>query len=106
MTVTNEERQMSKGYWVTTYRKINDPSKLAAYGQLAGPAVAAAGGKFLVRGVADEVHEQGLKERTVVIEFPSYEDAVAAYSRDDYKKALDALGDAVERDLRIVRGAE
>ncbi|MGY6159305.1 DUF1330 domain-containing protein [Paraburkholderia strydomiana] len=97
---------MSKGYWVTTYRKIKDPSKLAAYGQLAGPAVAAAGGKFLVRGVADEVREQGLKERTVVIEFPSYEDAVAAYDRDDYKKALAALGDAVERDLRIVRGAE
>lgn len=42
----------------------------------------------------------------MVIEFPSYEDAVAAYAHDDYKKALDALGDAVERDLRIVRGAE
>ncbi|MEC5404147.1 DUF1330 domain-containing protein [Paraburkholderia sp. MPAMCS5] len=97
---------MSKGYWVTTYRKINDPAKLAAYGQLAAPAVTAAGGKFLVRGVADEVHEQGLKERTVVIEFPSYEDALAAYRRDDYQNALEALGDAAERDLRIVRGTE
>ncbi|HEX7933555.1 MAG TPA: DUF1330 domain-containing protein [Paraburkholderia sp.] len=97
---------MSKGYWVTTYRKIKDPTKLAAYGQLAAPAVTAAGGKFLVRGVADEVHEQGLKERTVVIEFPSYEDALAAYRRDDYQKALEALGDAAERDLRIVRGTE
>ena len=97
---------MSKGYWVTTYRKIKDPSKVAAYGQLAGPAVAAAGGKFLVRGVADEVHEQGLKERTVVIEFASYEEALAAYDHADYKKALEALGDAAERDLRIVRGFE
>ncbi|WP_025599362.1 DUF1330 domain-containing protein [Burkholderia sp. WSM2230] len=97
---------MSKGYWVTTYRKINDPSKLAAYGQLAMPAVTAAGGRFLVRGVADEIREQGMKERTVVIEFPSYEEAVAAYDSDAYKKALEALGDAVERDLRIVRGTE
>jgi uncharacterized protein (DUF1330 family) len=97
---------MSKGYWVSVYRKTNDASKLAAYAQLAAPAVAAAGGKFVVRGVADEVREQGLKERTVVIEYPTYEQAVAAYESDAYKKALEALGDGVERDLRIVRGAE
>jgi len=97
---------MSKGYWVTSYRKTNDPQKLAAYAQLAAPAVAAAGGKFIVRGVAEEAHEQGLKERTVVIEFASYEEAVAAYESEAYKKALAALGDGVERDLRIVRGVE
>ncbi len=97
---------MSKGYWVTTYRTTKDPAKLAAYAQLAAPAVAAAGGKFLVRGVADEVREQGLKERTVLIEFPTYEEAVAAYDSDEYKKALEALGDGAERDLRIVRGVE
>jgi uncharacterized protein (DUF1330 family) len=97
---------MCKGYWVSTYRETKDPSGLAAYAQLAVPAVAAAGGKFIVRGVADEVREQGLKERTVVIEFPTYEQAVAAYESDAYKKALEALGDAVERDLRIVRGVE
>jgi len=102
----NKEIQMSKGYWVTSYRKTNDAAKLAAYAQLAAPAVAAAGGKFIVRGVADEVHEQGLKERTVVIEYPTYEQAVAAYESDAYKKALEALGDGVERDLRIVRGTE
>jgi uncharacterized protein (DUF1330 family) len=59
-----------------------------------------------VRGVADEVREQGLKERTVVIEYPTYEQAVAAYESEAYKKALEALGDGVERDLRIVRGTE
>jgi uncharacterized protein (DUF1330 family) len=97
---------MSKGYWVTAYRATKDPAKLAAYAQLAGPAVAAAGGKFVVRGLADEVREQGVKDRTVVIEFPSFEQAVAAYESEAYKKALEALGDGVERDLRIVRGAE
>jgi uncharacterized protein (DUF1330 family) len=102
----NKEIQMSKGYWVTAYRKTNDPSKLAAYAQLAAPALAAAGGKFIVRGVAAEAREQGLQERTVVIEFPTYEQAVAAYESDAYKKALEALGDGVERDLRIIRGAE
>ena len=97
---------MSKGYWVSAYRKTNDPAKLAAYAQLAAPAVAAAGGKFIVRGVAEEAREQGLKERTVVIEFATYEQAVAAYESEPYKKALEALGDGVERDLRIVRGTD
>jgi uncharacterized protein (DUF1330 family) len=105
-TPQNQEIQMSKGYWVTAYRAIKDPSKLAAYAQLAAPAVAAANGKFIVRSAADEVREQGLKERTVVIEFPTYEQAVAAYESDAYKKALEALADGAERDLRIVRGAE
>jgi uncharacterized protein (DUF1330 family) len=73
---------------------------------LAPGAVAAAGGKFLVRGVADAAREQGLIERTVVIEFPTYEQALAAYDSDAYKTALEALGDGVERDLRIVRGLE
>jgi uncharacterized protein (DUF1330 family) len=47
-----------------------------------------------------------LKERTVVVEFPTFEQAVAAYESDAYKKALEALGDAAERDFRFVRGAE
>ncbi|ACD21490.1 MULTISPECIES: DUF1330 domain-containing protein [Paraburkholderia] len=97
---------MSKGYWVTSYRATKDATKLAAYAQLAVPAVTAAGGKFIVRGAAEEAREQGLKERTVVIEFPTYEAAIAAYDSELYKKALAALGDGVERDLRIVRGTE
>jgi Domain of unknown function (DUF1330) len=36
-----------KGYWMGAYRETKDPSRLAAYAQLAAPAVAAAGGKFL-----------------------------------------------------------
>ncbi|CAN7671963.1 DUF1330 domain-containing protein [Caballeronia sp. LjRoot34] len=97
---------MRKGYWVTVYRATKNTSALAAYAELAGPAIAAAGGRFIVRGMPHEVREQGLNERTVVIEFPSVEQAVAAYESDAYKKARAALGDAVERDLRIVQGAE
>jgi uncharacterized protein (DUF1330 family) len=97
---------LSKGYWVSTYRETKDEAKLAAYSKLAVPALETAGGKIIVRGVPDEVREHGLKERTVVIEFPSYEQAVAAYESETYRKALEALGDAAMRDFRIVRGAE
>ena len=48
--------------------------------------------------------EAGLQKMTVVVEFDSYEIALAAYESADYKKALAALGSSVERDLRIVEG--
>jgi uncharacterized protein (DUF1330 family) len=95
---------MAKGYWITAYRKVSDPEKLAAYAKLAGPAILAAGGRFLARGTASEVHEAGLLERTVLIEFDSVEKAVAAYETPAYQAAKAALGNGAERDIRIVEG--
>jgi uncharacterized protein (DUF1330 family) len=95
---------MAKGYWITAYRKVSDPEKLAAYAKLAGPAILAAGGRFLARGTAAEIHEAGLLERTVLIEFDSVEKAVAAYETPAYQAAKTALGNGAERDIRIVEG--
>jgi uncharacterized protein (DUF1330 family) len=95
---------MAKGYWITAYRKISDPDKLTAYAKLAGPAISAAGGRFLARGTASKVHEAGLLERTVLIEFDSVEKALAAYETPAYRAALTALGNGAERDIRIVEG--
>ena len=95
---------MAKAYWVVQYRKIKNPDKLAAYAKLAGPAIQAAGGKFLVRGTPAKVYEGGLKERTVVSEWESLEKALAGHDSPGYQEALRALGDGAERDLRIVEG--
>jgi uncharacterized protein (DUF1330 family) len=95
---------MSKAYWITCYHQIADPAKLAAYAKLAGPALEAAGGRFLARATAVEAFELGRKERTVLIEFPSVEHAVAAHDSPGYRAALEALGDGAVRDLRIVGG--
>jgi uncharacterized protein (DUF1330 family) len=95
---------MAKGYWITAYRKVSDPEKLAAYAKLAGPALVAAGGRFLARGTAVKAHEAGLLERTVLIEFDSVEKAVAAYETPAYRAAIAALGNSAERDIRIVEG--
>lgn len=97
---------MPKGYWISAYREIKDPAKLAAYAELAGPAVKAHGGRFLVRGGKMEAHEAGVAERTVVVEFDSFDAAVAAHDSDAYKAALDRLEGGVVRDFRIVEGAE
>jgi uncharacterized protein (DUF1330 family) len=96
---------MAKGYWVTAYQSVSDPEKLAEYGKLAGPAIEAAGGRFLTRGGQVTAHEAGKAERTVVVEFDSYAQAVAAYQSEPYQRALAVLDGAVVRDLRIVEGA-
>ena len=93
---------MARAYWVVTYRKVKDPEKLAAYAKLAGPAIQSQGGKFLVRGTPAKTFEGGLNERTVVSEWPSLEQAIAAYESPAYKEALRALGNGAERDIRVV----
>jgi uncharacterized protein (DUF1330 family) len=75
---------MAKAYWVATYRSISDPDKLAAYAKLAGPAIQAAGGKFLARGNPAKTYEKGLNQRCVVIEFDSVAAATAAHDSPGY----------------------
>ena len=95
---------MAKAYWVATYRSISDPEALAGYARLAGPAIQAAGGRFLARGTAAKAYEAGLLQRTVIIEFDSVEKATAAHDSAGYQEALRVLGKAADRDLRIVEG--
>ena len=95
---------MPKAYWVSAYRAVKDVDKLAAYAKLAGPALTAGGGRFLVRGEPAKVYEHGLKQRTVLIEFDSVEQAISAHDSPGYQAALDALGDGAEREIRIVEG--
>ncbi len=95
---------MTTAYWIAAYHEVRDAEQLAAYAELAGPAIAEAGGRFLARGVAAEAYEAGLAERTVIIEFASVEAAVACHDSEAYRAALEVLGDAVTRDLRIVEG--
>jgi uncharacterized protein (DUF1330 family) len=95
---------MAKAYWVACYHSISNPDALAAYAKLAGPAIAAAGGRFLARGNAAKAYEAGRTERIVIIEFDSVEKAAAAHDSEGYQAALKVFGKAAVRDLRIVEG--
>ena len=97
---------MPKGCWVTCYRLISDPDKLAAYAKLTGPAIAPFGGRYLARGTAAAAYEAGMKERIVISKFPSVQEAIAAHDSPAYQDALKALGGGAVRDLRIVEGLE
>ena len=92
---------MPKGYWVSVYPTITDPEGLDVYNGLAGVAVKAAGGRVLASiGSRVVAHEAGIAERVVLIEFDSFEQAVAAYESAAYQEALKKLTvtvDGVER---------
>ena len=97
---------MKKGYWVVAYRSISDPSAVKAYGALAVPLVQSFGGRFLTFPPSQmQVHEAGLHQPAVVVEFDSYDIARTAHESEAYQKALQALGSGAERDFRIVEGA-
>jgi len=93
---------MAKAYWIAFYHSISDPDAMAAYAKLAGPAIQAAGGRFLARGMPVKTYEAGLNQRTVMIEFDSVEQAIAAHDSPGYQEALKAMGNAAKRDMRIV----
>ena len=96
---------MPKAYWIVTYREIRDVDALAAYARLAGPAVVAAGGRFLARGMPSTVKEDGLPQRVVLVEFDDMAIATGLYESASYQRALAELrGDAVVRDIRFVEG--
>src|SRR5262245_54490385 len=106
ITASGRSTQMPKAYWITTYREIKDPAKLAAYAKLAPLALAPFGVRYLCRGNPNATYEAGLKERLVVSEFPSLDKAIAGHDSPGYQEALRALGDGAVRDIRIIEGLE
>jgi uncharacterized protein (DUF1330 family) len=96
---------MAKAYWIATYQSVKDPEALAAYAEIAGPAIWSAGGRNIVRGMPANTFEAGRDLRTVVIEFESVAAANAAYKSPAYQACLKVLGDAAVRDIRIVEGS-
>jgi len=95
---------MAKGYWVSCYRVIKNPEGFAAYAKLAPGAIEAGGGRFIIRGPAAKAYEDGILQRTVVVEFESLAKAIATHDGPAYQAALKALGNSVERDFRICEG--
>ena len=96
---------MKKGYWVVAYQSISDESAVKAYATLARPALESFGARLLTSSTSQiRAHEAGLQLRTILVEFESYEIALAAHESEGYQKALQALGSGAERDFRIVEG--
>ena len=90
---------MAKGYMISAHRCAADLEKASAYRDLAVPALISMGGKFLSAGGRVVAKENGLAERTILIEFESFEAAVNAYESEAYQKALKLLSGGADRDV-------
>ncbi|MDF1726582.1 MAG: DUF1330 domain-containing protein [Sulfitobacter sp.] len=96
---------MPKGYWIARM-DVSDPAAYDTYRAANAEAFAKYGAKFLVRGGDQTPKEGDSRGRTVVLEFPSYADALACYESDAYQKAKALRDGASVGDMVIVEGYE
>lgn len=96
---------MPKGYWIA-HMDVKDAAAYDKYRAANAAPLAAFNGKFLVRGGEQQVAEGTWSPRTVIIEFPSYADAVACYQSEEYQKAKDMRLNASDNNMVIVEGYE
>lgn len=94
---------MEKGFWVA-FADVTDPEGYKAYIAANAVAFAKYGARFLVRGGPFEAPEGKPRARTVVIEFPTYEAALACYRSPEYAAAIALRQGKSVMDLVIVEG--
>jgi len=92
-----------KGYWIA-HADVTDPEGYKAYVAANAAAFAKFGGRFLVRGGAQEMVEGAVRARTVVLEFPSYDAALACYRSPEYQAAAALRRGRAEFDLFVIEG--
>ena len=95
---------MPKGIWIAVYEKIENTETLKKYAVKATAAISKYSGKFLVRGGKNITLEGNKSPRTVIVEFPSFEDAEKCYNSGEYQEAHDILKGSVKRNLQIIEG--
>ena len=86
-----------KGYVVCVYKSIRSEEKLKEYAVKAKEAVEKYKGKFVIRGGKAITNEGEESPRTVVIEFPSYDEANSFYKSKEYQEAHDVLKGHADR---------
>jgi len=94
---------MAKGYWIG-HVDVTDPEGYKAYVAANAEPLKKYGGRFLVRGGQFEAKEGRHRSRNVVIEFPSYEAALACYHSPEYQHAVSLRKPHAEADIIVIEG--
>ena len=95
---------MPKGYWLATYKKIENKDNLGDYAKKATETIKSYGGQPLVRGGKYKCLEGNEFSRTVIWEFPNYDTAEKCYNSKEYQEAWKLAQSSTVRDLQIVEG--
>ena len=98
---------MAKGYWIATQNNIPELNKYSAYAKAAKVTLNEFNGKIVIAGSTETGIEDGsIGLRSVIVEFDTYETALAAYNSASYQKAIMELDGTLKRDFRIIRGTD
>lgn len=93
-----------KAYWIA-HVDVTDPQQYSEYTQRAPQAFNLFGGRFMARGGRSEAIEgRETPQRTVVIEFDSYEQALACYHSPQYQEAMSHRQGVAQAEIVIVEG--
>lgn len=94
-----------KGYWIARV-DVHDPDTYAEYSRRAYEAITAHGGRFLVRGGTFTAVEGDARGRNVVVEFESYDRALACWNSPEYQAAREVRRPVSDGDFVVVSGPE
>lgn len=93
----------NKGYWIA-HVDVTDPEGYKAYTTANQAPFAEFGARYLVRAGQREVPEGKVRSRTVVMEFPSFDAALACYHSPSYQAAKKLREHTAVADLVVVEG--
>lgn len=94
---------MPKGYWIARV-DVHDEEAYKNYVAANAEAFAKFGARFIVRGGSYEAVEGPARARNVVIEFPSYEAALACYRSPEYAGAMAYRRGASDAEIIVIEG--
>lgn len=94
-----------KGYWIAMV-SITDPEEFKGYVSAYDEAFRKYGGTFLASSGDAQYPEGFAAERTVIVEFGSFADAVACYHSPEYRAALELRRATATSHLAIVEGLQ
>ena len=83
---------------------INNQEEYLKYIKIATKVVESFNGKFLVRGGKQKEFENSGYERTVIVQFDSYNDALKSYNSSEYQDALKHVKQSANRLFAVVEG--
>ena len=96
---------MPKGYWIARV-DVHDAEAYKRYAEANAKAFEKYGARFIIRAGRFEPVEGAARGRNVVIEFPSFDDALACYRSPEYQQAMAHREGAAEADIIVIEGYE
>ena len=93
-----------KAYWIATYKDLKNPENIKKYAEKASPIIKKYNGIILARGGRVKTIEGNPSPRTVLIQFPTMDNALKCYNSSEYQDAMKIGNGEFNRHIQIIEG--